>query len=407
MIRKRDGYWQVRVYAGLDPLTHKPRYTYDRATTKRLAEQAEARLVTEIADGHRQGTGARTVATLLDRWLPWHIQVNGRAAGTEANYRHYIEAKIKPALGHLPVRRLDPETLDGFYGELLARGGTVRVCTGTDPATGKKRYKTRPAPLSASTVRGIHAVLSGALEQAVRWRWIAHNPARLATVPAAGKAKITPPSVAQVTTLLEAALAAEQRFGLFLRMAVILGARRSELCALRWAHVDFTHGEILIERGVTYVPGQSLVDADTKDHGKRRLAADATTMELLRSWRAACAKVALQLGQSLPADSYVFSYAADGSTPMHPSGATHKFKRLARTHGLDPTTRLHDLRHFMVTSALDAGVALPTVAGRAGHSDGGRVTLATYAHWQRAQDRHAAELLAALCDSVTVSPARM
>ncbi len=116
---------------------------------------------------------------------------------------------------------------------------------------------------------------------------------------------------------------------------------------------------------------------------------------------------ALQLGQSLPADGYVFSYAPDGSTPMHPSGATHKFKRLARTHGLDPTTRLHDLRHFMVTSALDAGVALPTVAGRAGHSDGGRVTLATYAHWQRAPDRHAAELLAALCDSVTVSPARM
>ncbi len=37
----------------------------------------------------------------------------------------------------------------------------------------------------------------------------------------------------------------------------------------------------------------------------------------------------------------------------------------------------------------EVGVMLPTVAGRAGHSDGGRVTLATYAHWQRAPDRHA------------------
>jgi integrase len=54
----------------------------------------------------------------------------------------------------------------------------------------------------------------------------------------------------------------------------------------------------------------------------------------------------------------------------------------------------------MVTNALDAGVALPTVAGRAGHSDGGRVTLTTYAHWQRAQDRRAAEVLAALCDGM-------
>jgi integrase len=406
MIRKRNGYWQVRVYAGLDPLTRRPRYEYDRAPTRKLAEQAEARLITEVAEGRRKGANARTVADLLDRWLPWHIQVNERSLGTGANYRHYIERKIKPALGPLPVRRLDPETLDTFYGELLARGGTARVCVGTDPRTGKKRYATRPCPLSPSTVRGIHAVLSGALEQAVKWGWISHNPARLATKPAARKAKVSPPTVDQVATLLEAALATELRFGLFLRMAVILGARRSELCALRWSHVDFDRGEILIERGVTYVPGASLVDADTKDHGKRRLAADPRTMELLRAHRVACAKVALELGASLPADAYVFSYAPEGSTPMHPNGATHKFKRLARKHGLDERSRLHDLRHFMVTNALDGGVALPTVAGRAGHSDGGRVTLATYAHWQRAQDRHAAELLAKLCDGAATAGLR-
>jgi integrase len=164
MIRKRNGYWQVRVYAGLDPLTRKPRYEYDRAPTKKLAEQAEARLITEVAEGRRKGANARTVADLLDRWLPWHLQVNERSLGTGANYRHYIERKIKPALGPLPVRRLDPETLDTFYGQLLARGGTARVCVGTDPRTGKKCYATRPCALSPSTVRGIHAVLSGALE---------------------------------------------------------------------------------------------------------------------------------------------------------------------------------------------------------------------------------------------------
>jgi hypothetical protein len=58
MIRKRDGYWQVRVYAGLDPLTRKPRYAYQRAPTKKLAEQAEARLITELADGRRQAAAA-------------------------------------------------------------------------------------------------------------------------------------------------------------------------------------------------------------------------------------------------------------------------------------------------------------------------------------------------------------
>jgi hypothetical protein len=69
VIRRRDGCWQVRVYAGLDPLTRKLRYEYERAATRKQAEQAEARLLAEIADGHRKGAEARTVADLLDRWL--------------------------------------------------------------------------------------------------------------------------------------------------------------------------------------------------------------------------------------------------------------------------------------------------------------------------------------------------
>jgi hypothetical protein len=34
-----------------------------------------------------------------------------------------------------------------------------------------------------------------------------------------------------------------------------------------------------------------------------------------------------------------------------------------------------------------------TVSGRVGHRDGGRTTLGTYAHFQAAQDRQAAELM--------------
>ena len=54
--------------------------------------------------------------------------------------------------------------------------------------------------------------------------------------------------------------------------------------------------------------------------------------------------------------------------------------------------RLHDLRHFMVTQLVAGGVDWRTVSGRAGHADG-HMTLATYAHFQQAQDRQAAELM--------------
>jgi integrase len=54
--------------------------------------------------------------------------------------------------------------------------------------------------------------------------------------------------------------------------------------------------------------------------------------------------------------------------------------------------RLHDLRHFMVTQLVAGGVDWRTVSGRAGHADG-YATLATYAHFQQAQDRQAAEFM--------------
>jgi len=58
-----------------------------------------------------------------------------------------MDRYILPALGKLPVRRVDAATLNAFYAHLRTRGG------------GKGGR-----PLKASTVHDVHAVLSGALK---------------------------------------------------------------------------------------------------------------------------------------------------------------------------------------------------------------------------------------------------
>jgi integrase len=98
----------------------------------------------------------------------------------------------------------------------------------------------------------------------------------------------------------------------------------------------------------------------------------------------------LACGVALPADVYVFSHEPDGSKPIDPDGVSHRFLRLARRLGV--RCRLHDLRDFMVTQLVASGVDWRTVSGRAGHVDG-HMTLGTYAHFQQAQDRQAAELM--------------
>jgi integrase len=81
---------------------------------------------------------------------------------------------------------------------------------------------------------------------------------------------------------------------------------------------------------------------------------------------------------------------ADESKPASPDGVTHRFQQLAARLGV--RARLHDLRHFMVTQLVAGGVDWRTVSGRAGHADG-HMTLGTYAHFQQAQDRQAAEFM--------------
>jgi integrase len=388
VIRKRRDGLQVQVYAGRDPLTGRKRYVSQQVpgqtkTSLREAKQVEARLLEEVGAGRHKGSRSRTMAELLERWLEWRPTVRPIAPTTVSSYRAAMDRYILPALGKLPVRQVDAATLDAFYAHLRTRGGK----------DGR--------PLKASTVHEVHAVLSGALKQAVVWGWIGHNPAKQATAPAVQKADVQPPSAEDAARLLAVAMNESPELGLFLRLAVVLGARRGELCSLRWPDIDFDHGQVLIAGNVVRVPRQALVHKDTKTHAKRRVAVGASTLDLLRAHRVAQAKQALACGATLPVDAYVFSHVPDGTRPIDPDGISHRFLRLARRLGVN--CRLHDLRVFMVTQLVAGGVDWRTVSGRAGHADG-HMTLGTYAHFQQAQDRQAAEfmdelLAAAVTDS--------
>jgi integrase len=222
-----------------------------------------------------------------------------------------------------------------------------------------------------------------------------HNPAKLATPPASRRAEVSPPDAEGVGRLLATAMEEDPELGFFVRLAVVLGARRGELIGLKWRDVDLARGEVLIASGVVRVAGRPLIDQDTKTHAKRRVAVGAETVELLRAHRARQA-AALAVGATLPPDAYVFSRSPDGSRAISPDGISHRFQKLAASLGI--RGRLHDLRHFMVTQLIAGGVDWRTVSDRASHADG-HMTLATYAHFQQAQDRQAAELMERLLAS--------
>jgi integrase len=367
--RRRDA-WRVHVYLGVDARTGKQRYlTRTVHGTKRDAEAVCAQLVAEASRGEHGETAAGTLADLVDRWFE-HITPNV-SPSTLAGYRIYLDKHILPALGAKRIDRLRPADIDRFYASL--RGS-----------------------LAPASVRKVHTILRSALGQAVKWRMLTSNPVASATPPRVEKRPIEPPTPEEVGRLLAAAAEADPELGLYVRLAAITGARRGELCAIRWTDLDLDAGQLVVARSIVLGPDGIVVKA-TKTNRVRRVALDAGTVAALRSQRTLQNERAASCRMVLSSDAYVFARDEKGREPWRPdSSATGRFMALRDRLDLGHV-RLHDLRHYVATRLLDAGVPVRSVSERLGHASA-TTTLTIYAAAVPATDRVSADILGGLLD---------
>jgi integrase len=393
-----SGALRVTVSAGLDPLTGKRNYLRETIPAgrdaMREAEKARTRLLSQL-DERRNPRARATMNQLLDRWL----EVLDVEASTRQGYVRKLDKHVRPLLGKVLVGRLDAEALESFYARLRKCrdhcGGRRYVehrKAGDHECTDKcRRHECKP--LSPASIRQIHWILSGALNRAVRWRWIALNPADQADKPALPHPDPRPPSAAEAARIVTAAWEADPDWGAFVWLAMTTGARRSELCALRWSDVELDEAVLTLRRSVYIDEDGQVVEKDTKTHQQRRVALDAETVEVLREHRRRMEERAEALVLELADDARVFSYEPDGSACWLPDTVTQRYSRLVR--GLGIKTHLHALRHYSATELISAGVDARTVAGRLGHGGGGSTTLRVYAAWVSEADQRAASALAA------------
>ncbi len=175
-----SGSFQVIVYAGTDPLTKKPRYIRETLKTYGAAEVALTRLQGQV-DQTRHPKTDITLGQAIGRWL----DIAKLEDTTRDRYDDLVRLYITPVLGDLAARKLDAELLESLYARL-------QRCR--DLCSVRRRTGHECRPLSGSTVRKVHYIISAALEQAVRWRHLGVNPAALAIAPAANHTEPDPPS---------------------------------------------------------------------------------------------------------------------------------------------------------------------------------------------------------------------
>jgi integrase len=375
-----DGAWRLFVDAGTDPVTGKRRQvTKVVRGSRKAAETALARLITEASDGRHAGTSEHTFGQLLDAYLA-HKSLSLEKT-TADNYRWQL-AYVPDRLRAMPVTRVGVEHLEALYLHLATRG-----------------RKRDGGPLSPKAVRNVHVVLHGAFELARRRRWVAVNPAADAEVPSGPRRLPSPAPAGAVGELLRAAAAEHEALPVYLRVTVCAGGRRSEVHGLRWSAVDFDRGVVVLRDTVVRAGGEWLVKARTKSGGTRPVVLDAGTLELLRAHHDRAFELALACEVSLPTDAFVFSDAPDGSWPWNPRTTAARFTRACLAAGLPKATRLHDLRHLMATHLIDQGVPIPVVSARLGHAQNS-TTLDIYTGRVAASDSVAADVMGRLLDGL-------
>jgi len=370
-LRKRGDAWELRAYAGRDPVSNREMYrTRTFRGGKREAERALGKFVQEVAGGGHAAHDA-TVGALVGRWFD--LAKADLSPSTVRGYERSIRRYIEPALGDVPLDPLRVAQIDELYAQLRTGGGE------------------EGGPLATATIRQVHAVLRRALQQGVKWGWIDSNPAALASPPRVRNRLIEAPEPTVVARLIEKAGDDNPDFGAFLQIAATTGARRGEICALHWDDVDFERGTVTIARSVVDGIHGELIEKDTKTHSVRRVALDHATLKVLLDHRDRCRWRATACGTNVSSAAYVFSREADSSLPMKPNDFTHAFIVLRDRLGLRGV-RLHDLRHFAATRLLAAGIPVRTVSGRLGHANAA-TTLGVYAHFLAESDREAADTI--------------
>jgi integrase len=333
----------------------------------RVAERELSRFVTEVEDGDVPLGADQRLSDFLDSWMAFVEPL--RSPTTIRGYRDKVR-RWKAALGSVKVSKLTAQDLDRTYARWIQEGS---------------------APL---TVQHSHRILSTALKQAQRWGIVTRCVTDLARPPASVH---RPPPDVDPTTWEALVLDLKDRepvTAMAVLLAGVTGARRGELCGLRWSDIDEPGAQLTIARSVRHaVDKRQLVVAPTKTGRVRRVALDARTLEMLSRYRNQAASWAEKARVPLHASGYILTLDPSGSTPLKPDSITAGFARAARRVGAQ--IRFHDLRHMSASLLIGAGTDVRTVAGRLGHADAS-TTLRIYAHAFEARDRQAAEILGAL-----------
>jgi integrase len=237
-------------------------------TTRKAAEAALALALHRVEGGHDPIPRSVTLAEIAEQWFKHMAAVDRPRARQRHSYEKLVRQHCLSRIGGIAVRTLKPAHVQGCL-DHYAEGRAPR------------------------TIAQLRASISSLFTYAVRGGVIEINPARATTVPTPREVKLRVPTE-ELPEIIEAARGTTWEIPVLI--AATSGARRGEVLAVRWRHVDLDAGTVRITEGLQRLGGALVFERPKTDRARREIPLPAFAVERLRAHKADQARRRLALG---------------------------------------------------------------------------------------------------------------
>jgi integrase len=203
--------WLVRVDLGRDAAGKRVRHNKTVHGSKKDAQKILTELLRAKDTGTLTEQSRMSLNAYLDHWLATAVKPQVRER-TYLDYKGIAKRYIRGPLGNRLLTQLTPVEIQKLYSTLLGREVAPR------------------------TVRYCHTVLNNALEQAVKWCMLTHNPALHVDLPRKKRREMQAMTETEAQRFLAAATC-EENHALFV-LLLTTGLRPSEALGLKWGDFD-------------------------------------------------------------------------------------------------------------------------------------------------------------------------
>lgn len=223
-----------------------------------------------------------------------------------------------------------------------------------------------------------YTILNSIFSEAVFEQVITDNPCKFVRKP---KAKAKPAALLTpkiYASLMNAVKDTQMYYILFLGFDC--GARRGELCALRWNKFHPNEKILKLKKSLKITKEKGLFEGTTKSpHGEREIILSDAAIEKLLEWKKILRRNLFRAGLPWNESDYIFRSPTDLSKPLRPDYITSTMTKLRKKLNLPNRTCMHSFRHTHATVLAEGNLSPKKIQLRLGHASAA-FTMDTYVH---------------------------